>query len=78
MAKAFLSSPCAVAEVQPIPTRLPERESVQIQVIGSAKAIQLTIHLLHILRFAEAGAWTPLLPTGKRGQFMRVLVKQIC
>lgn len=77
MAQAFLPSTSQTAEIQTVPTKIPERESVQIQVIGSAKAIHSVIHLLHVLHFAEAGAWTPLLPTGKPGRFMRCLIKRI-
>ncbi len=51
----------------------PDRENLKMILVGSRDTINQTIRQLHKLGFAEAGAWSPLLPTATRGQFMTIL-----
>lgn len=55
----------------------PERESIKHTLIGSAKAVTSTIRVLHQLRYADIGDWSPLLPTGNTGEVMSILIRSI-
>jgi hypothetical protein len=64
---------------------LPEREPIRHLLIGSPAAVQLTIHRLHTLYYADAGLWSPaialppepLILTLHPGEVMRVLVRYL-
>jgi hypothetical protein len=49
------------------------REAVRLIAIGSRQGISRLIHRLHNLGFAEAGAWSRLIPTANPDEFMSVL-----
>ncbi|MBF2049651.1 MAG: hypothetical protein EDM05_043635 [Leptolyngbya sp. IPPAS B-1204] len=51
----------------------PTRESVRLLAIGSRRGVLHVIHRLHRLNFAEAGAWSPLLPGPNPGEVMSIL-----
>lgn len=51
----------------------PNRETIRLLAIGSRKGVAHVIHLLHIKNFAEAGAWSPLLPAPTPGELMSIL-----
>jgi hypothetical protein len=55
----------------------PNRETVRLLAIGSRKGVTHVIHLLHIKNFAEAGAWSPLLPAPTPGEVMSILTLHI-
>ncbi|MCC5614258.1 hypothetical protein LC605_04035 [Nostoc sp. CHAB 5836] len=55
----------------------PERESIKHTLIGSPKAVTSTIRVLHQLRYAPIGDWSPLLPTGNTGEVMSILIRSI-
>jgi hypothetical protein len=45
----------------------PEREPIEMLLIGSPPGIKMTILNLYKRGFAEVSAWSRLLPTGKGG-----------
>ncbi|MBE9177173.1 hypothetical protein IQ268_01110 [Oculatella sp. LEGE 06141] len=61
------------------------REPLKHLLIGSPIAIRRTIHLLHNLRYAEAGLWSPLITipnqqlivTPNEGDVMSLLMRSI-
>lgn len=60
----------------PIPAP-PGREPLRVLLIGSRYGVTHTIHKLHILGFAQAGEWSPLLPAPTPGEVMSILIQQI-
>lgn len=54
-------------------TPAPSRESIKLLAIGSRKGVMHFIHVLHVRGFAEAGAWSPLLPGPNPGEVMSIL-----
>jgi hypothetical protein len=68
--------------VTPIPNQTdsqasPEREPIKHTLIGSPKAVTSTIRVLHQLRYASIGDWSPLVPTGNTGEVMSILIRSI-
>ncbi|MEH2184040.1 hypothetical protein [Nostoc sp.] len=55
----------------------PRRERIKHLLIGSPKAVTSTIHLLHVLGYANVGDWSPLLPTDNPNEIMSILTRQI-
>lgn len=55
----------------------PEREPVQILVIGSKEGITNIIQTLHSHRFAEIYEWSPLMPAPVPGKLMRSLLRYV-
>ncbi len=55
---------------QPLPR---DRETLKVILVGSRNTVNQTIRQLHKLGFAEAGAWSPLLPMASQGQFISML-----
>lgn len=53
------------------------REPVKIAIIGSRQGINIIIHTLYRLRFAEVTSWSPMQPTNNPGEFMSMLIRQI-
>lgn len=82
-----LLQPSAVPVVspllQPLPLRYPNREPIRHLLIGSPRLVQQTIHQLHNLRYAEAGLWSPEIPTSDAeirltlnpGEVLRILLR---
>ncbi|NMF81833.1 peptide ABC transporter substrate-binding protein [Nodosilinea sp. P-1105] len=62
---------------QPAPVPQPHQETVRITVTGSPEGVKAVIYDLHSRRFAEANDWCPLVPTGKVGEVMTVLIKRV-
>jgi hypothetical protein len=57
------------ASIQPVSGR----ESVKLLAIGSRRGVLALIHNLHVKGFAEAGAWSRLLPGPSPNQVMSIL-----
>ncbi|MFN6525852.1 hypothetical protein [Nostoc sp. ChiSLP03a] len=55
----------------------PRRERIKHLLIGSPKAVTATIHLLHVLGYANVRNWSPLLPTANSNEVMSILTRQI-
>ncbi|MBW4539562.1 MAG: hypothetical protein KME43_10520 [Myxacorys chilensis ATA2-1-KO14] len=51
-------------------------EKIRLLAIGSREGVIEVIHTLHGLGFAEAGAWSPLLPAPVSGEVMSILMRQ--
>ena len=78
--QGFLSS--ADNANTPIPNQTnsqasPERELIKHTLVGSPKAVKSTIHVLHQLKYASIGDWSPLVPTGRTGEVMSILIRSI-
>jgi len=73
----------ASPQLQPLPLRYPNREPIRHLLIGSPRLVQQTIHQLHNLRYAEAGLWSPEIPTSDSeirltlnpGEVLRILLR---
>jgi hypothetical protein len=48
---------------------------VRILVCGIPEGVDHVVHQLHVLGFAEAGAWSPPIPSPVAGEVMRILTK---
>lgn len=55
----------------------PEREPVQIIVIGSKEGINNIIQTLYTHHFAQISEWSPLLPASVPGKLMRTMIRYI-
>lgn len=73
MPENLLESLCSVVAESNLSSTHPERERLQILVIGSRDGVMETIHTLHARGFAEVGAWSPLLPTPHLSEVMSIL-----
>ena len=60
-----------------LPTILDEWEIVRVMVIGSLRGVNSTIHLLHVLGFAQVGDWSRLLPAPNSSEVMSILTRRI-
>ena len=66
------------------PAAQPGREALRHLVIGSPDSVRTTIHMLHVLRYAEQATWSQLLTipesgiliTPEQGQVMSYLIRQ--
>jgi len=56
---------------------IPQREPLRHLLIGSSKAVRHTIHELHILNYAEAIVWSPLMLTGNANEVMSILIRYL-
>ena len=52
---------------QQVPTNNSRPESVRHILLGSPEAVRQTMYLLHTLRYAETGLWSPVMGVGERG-----------
>lgn len=55
----------------------PDREPIKHLLIGSPKAVKSTIHYLQVTGYADAAAWSPLVPTANPGEVMSILTRYI-
>ncbi len=55
----------------------PGREPIKHTLIGSPKAVKSTIHYLQVIGYADAAAWSPLVPTPNPGEVMSIMSRQI-
>ena len=81
MPKDFLAEPKETPSAHtsnPPPTPSdPEREPVQILVIGSSKGINKIVHSLYSHGFAQVGEWSLLMPAPIPGKLMRALIRNV-
>ncbi|HAZ47764.1 MAG TPA: hypothetical protein DDW76_27290 [Cyanobacteria bacterium UBA11369] len=81
MKQSFLSTPNLNLQLRvpyPTPDELsPARETLKHLLIGSPKTVRGGIHRLHVLGYAEAGAWSPLQPMANSREVMSILIKYI-
>jgi hypothetical protein len=78
--QGFLSSddnPNTPIPNQTSPQASPERQPIRHTLIGSPKAVNSTIRVLHQLKYAEISDWSPLVPTGNIGEVMSILIRSI-
>jgi elongation factor P hydroxylase len=76
MSHCFLESLNSLpVEGETSPIQLPERERVRVLIISSRDGVISTIHELHSCGFAEAGAWSLLLPAPDTGEVMSILMR---
>lgn len=80
MTQNFLSS--ANDPNTPVPVKAdfqtaPGREPIKHTLIGSPKAVKSTIHYLQVIGYADATAWSPLVPTPNSGEVMSILTRYI-
>jgi hypothetical protein len=62
---------------QPIP-HIPEGKlPVRLIACGVHPAVNSTIHQLHVVGFAEVGAWSPPLPSPVAGEIIRILTRYV-
>lgn len=77
MIQGFLSENNATPDVHALlkttPNEKPGREPVRLLAIGSRQGVLNLIYTLHRLKFAEVGAWSPLLPAPNPGEVMSIL-----
>jgi hypothetical protein len=59
------------------PSEAEDREIIQVCIVGSLQGIYTTILSLHQRGFAEVNDWCRPQPTGKPGEYISVLLKQI-
>lgn len=69
--------PSVEASVQVSRDAVSRQEFVKVMVIGSRKGITSIIKMLHTLRFAEVGEWSPIMPHSESGELMSVLRKRV-
>jgi hypothetical protein len=55
----------------------PRSEKARVAVYGSLIACDRIIKTLHILHFAEPNDWTDPLPTGRPGEWVRMVTKNL-
>ncbi|MBD0345542.1 MAG: peptide ABC transporter substrate-binding protein [Coleofasciculus sp. Co-bin14] len=81
MLEDFLSNseeiPTISASSQAPSPSTPEREGVQILVIGSQEGVTNIVHSLHSHHFAEVREWSPLMPAPVAGKLMRMLIRNV-
>ena len=79
MKQSFLPNPNSKLFL-PSPTpdeTSPAREPLKNLLIGSPQVVIAEIRRLHVLGYAEAGAWSPLQPVPNRNEVMSMLIKYI-
>jgi hypothetical protein len=81
MATDFLpdseQTPTSPASSQALTPSNPEREAVQILVIGSKEGVTNIVHSLHSHHFAEVREWSPLMRAPVPGKQMRILIRNV-
>jgi hypothetical protein len=51
-------------------------DRLRLLAIGTRAGVIETIHTLHVLGYAEAGAWSPMLPVPNSTEVMSILMRQ--
>jgi predicted flap endonuclease-1-like 5' DNA nuclease len=71
----------AFSQVNPLADNLPDpaddSELLRLIGIGSRKVVTSTIQTLHVLKFAQVGEWSRLLPAPNPGKVMSILTKRM-
>lgn len=79
MAQEFVSDPSdepnTPATSTTSDTAPSDRQKLRHILIGSPKVVRSTIHLLHVLGYAEATDWSPLQSTANPGETISILVR---
>ena len=78
--KSFLGGSLALptVSVAHTPSSGPEKELVKLYLVGSLRSIASITHSLHRRGFAEVNDWSKPQPTGNPGEFVTVLIRQVC
>jgi len=58
-------------------TAEPKREPIKLYLVGSLQGIASITHTLHCRGFAEVNSWSQPQPTGKPGEYVTVLIRQV-
>jgi hypothetical protein len=51
-------------------------DRLRLLAIGSREGVTETIHTLHVLGYADVGAWSPVLPVPNSTEVMSILTRQ--
>ena len=51
-------------------------DRLRLLAIGSREGVIETIHTLHVLGYADVGAWSPVLPVPNSTEVMSILTRQ--
>jgi hypothetical protein len=51
-------------------------DRLRLLAIGTREGVTQTIHTLHALGYAEAGAWSPVLPVPNSTEVMSIFTRQ--
>jgi hypothetical protein len=51
-------------------------DRLRLLAIGSREDVTQTIHTLHVLGYADVGAWSPMLPVPNSTEVMSILTRQ--
>jgi hypothetical protein len=70
-------SPKSVPELlrAQLPDAPPGNQPIRILLCGIPQGVNHLVHQLHVLRFAEAGEWSPPLPSPIAGEVIRILIR---
>lgn len=58
-----------------VPVAPTGKQPIRILVCGAPMGVNRIVHRLHVLGFAEAGEWSPPLPSPIEGEVIRILVR---
>jgi hypothetical protein len=64
-------------QIETISPALQKPEKIKHILIGSHKAVTITMQVLQQLGYADIKDWSPLLPTHNPGEFISVLIKAV-
>lgn len=59
----------------PIPDAPADWVPIRLLICGAPAGLNRIVHELHVLRFAQAGEWSPPLPSPVEGEVIRILVR---
>ena len=51
------------------------KQPIRILICGIPQGVNHIIHQLHVCQFAEAGEWSPPLPSAIEGEVIRILIR---
>lgn len=73
----MIPTPTTVSDLlrAPIPDAPVGKYPVRILVCGIPEGVNQVVHHLHLLGFAEVGAWSPPLPSPISGEVIRILTR---
>jgi hypothetical protein len=60
-----------------LPTPTDDYELLRVLLIGSHRGVNSTIRTLFVLKFAQVGEWSPLLPAANSAEVMSILTRRI-
>ena len=59
----------------PIPDAPQGKQPIRLLICGIPAGVNHIVHQLHVKGFAEAGEWSPPLPSSIEGEVIRILVR---